>query len=141
MTDQFFIIIDYLELNHLSGTFDQGFISDQTQLNHSIPLYSVDHLIKKHSIPHLNILHSDIQGFELKMLDGCATALHDGAIDYFFISTHSNDLHSQCIERLRSFNYNILCDANLDESFSVDGLIVAKRNGVVGSEKIEISKR
>jgi hypothetical protein len=129
------------KLNGLYGTFDNGYITDITNLSPSIPFYSVDFLMEKHKIPHLNILHSDIQGYELKMLNGCATALHDGAIDYFFISTHSNELHAQCIERLRSFNYVIVCDANLDESFSVDGLIVAKKSGVAGPEQIEISKR
>jgi hypothetical protein len=128
-------------MNALAGTFDAGYITDKTNLTPAIPFYSVDFLIEKHKITHLNILHSDIQGFELKMLEGCATALHDGTIDYFFISTHSNELHRECIESLRSFNYAILCDANLDESYSVDGLIVAKRKGVAGPEKIEISKR
>ncbi len=128
-------------LNGLSGTFDNGYISDKADLAPSIPYYSVDFLMEKHKISHLNILHSDIQGFELKMLDGCATALHDGAIDYFFISTHSNQLHSQCIERLRSFDYDIVCDANLDESYSVDGLIVAKRKGAAGLDKLVISKK
>ncbi|HWA35374.1 MAG TPA: hypothetical protein VG737_14640 [Cyclobacteriaceae bacterium] len=128
-------------MNGLKGTFDNGYISDTTNLGRSIPFYSVDFLMEKHKIPHLHILHSDIQGFELKMLEGCATALHDGAIDYFFISTHSNELHLQCIDRLQGSNYQIVCDANLDESFSVDGLIVAKRNGVAGPDRIEISKR
>ncbi len=129
------------KLNGLTGTFDNGYITDTTNLSTSIPYYSVDFLMEKHGISHLNILHSDIQGFELKMLDGCATALHDGAIDYFFISTHSNELHIQCIERLKSFDYIILCEANLNESFSVDGLIVAKKNGAAGPEKVEISKK
>jgi len=64
-----------------------------------------------------------------------------GQIDYFFISTHSNELHKACIDKLRLHSFEILCDANLDESFSVDGVIVAKRKGVGGPEHIEISKR
>jgi hypothetical protein len=128
-------------LNNLSGTFDAGYITDQTNLRPSIPFYSVDYLLKKHKVGHLNILHSDIQGYELKMLEGCSEALAGEKIDYFFISTHSNELHQSCIDKLKSHNYTIVCEANLDESFSVDGLIVAKRAGVVGPEMIGISKR
>lgn len=126
--------------NKLKGIFDLGFISDGYKPA-SIPYYSVDHLMKKHKIQHLNILHSDIQGFELKMLEGCKDALASGMIDYFFISTHSNELHNACIAKLKSSSFEILCEANLDESFSVDGLIVAKRKGVGGPENIDISKR
>ncbi len=129
------------KLNHLSGIFDSGFITDQIDLKPSIPFYSVDFLMLKHNIDHLSILHSDIQGYELQMLEGCNVALTENKIDYFFISTHSNELHQSCINKLKSHHYVIVCDANLDESYSVDGLIVAKRTGVSGPEMINISKR
>ena len=129
------------KLNKLLGIFDLGFISDHVNLEPSIPFYSVDYLMKKHKVEHLNILHSDIQGFELKMLEGCKEAMQNQKIDYFFISTHSNELHAMCLRKLKSFNYQILCEANLDETFSVDGLIAAKRLEAPGPEYIEISKR
>jgi hypothetical protein len=128
------------KLNGFSGVFDLGFITDKTNLKPSIPFYSVDFLLKKHSISHLSILHSDIQGFELKMLEGASNALQKQSIDYFFISTHSNELHKSCIEKLKAFGYSILCEADLDQSYSVDGLIVA-RSSAAGPSTIEISKR
>jgi len=127
--------------NHLSGSFDLGFIDDQTNEAKSIPTYTVDFLMEKHHITHLNVLHSDIQGYEVAMLKGAKKALERGTIDYFFISTHTNKLHDECIDRLTQSGYKILCEANLDESYSVDGLIVAKRKGVIGPELIAISKR
>lgn len=129
------------KLNDLRGTFDLGFITDQLNLRPFIPFYSVDYLMKKHKVNHLSILHSDIQGFELKMLEGCKDALQTKKIDFIFISTHSNELHRDCLEKLKSHRYQILCDADLDESYSVDGLIVAKRDGAAGPDFIEISKR
>jgi hypothetical protein len=129
------------KLNGLSGVFDLGFIADKSNLKQSIPFYTVDFLLRKHLISNLAILHSDIQGFELKMLEGASNALQKQLIDYVFISTHSNDLHKSCIEKLNSFNYSILCEANLDESYSVDGLIVAKSSIAAGPLRIEISKR
>jgi hypothetical protein len=127
--------------NNLTGTFDLGFISDKADLRSSVPFYSVDFLMTKHGITHLTLLHSDIQGYELKMLEGAEAALQHQEIDYLFISTHSNQLHNDCISRLQSHGYRIVCDANLDESYSVDGLIVAKRPGVIGPDQLEISKR
>jgi len=129
------------KLNGLSGSFDAGFINDKTDLFPAIPTYSVDYLLGKHRVTHLNILHSDIQGFELAMLTGAQKALQQGVIDYFFISTHSNKLHEDCIARLLESNYRIVCEANLDKSYSVDGLIVAKRKDAVGPDDIFISKR
>ncbi len=129
------------KLNGLSGSFDMGLITDAPNMEAYIPSYSVDYLMEKHHVSHLNILHSDIQGYELAMLKGCRHALRREAIDYFFISTHTNNLHTDCIELLQEAGYTIVCDANLDESFSVDGLIVAKRKGAAGPERIEISRR
>ena len=129
------------EENQMNGTFDLGFVTDQPNLSLSIPYFSVDHLMKKHHITHLHVLHSDIQGYESKMLEGCKEAFNKRTIDYFFISTHSQELHNQCITKLQSAGYTILCDADLDESYSVDGVIVAKRMEVPGPDKIDISKR
>ena len=129
------------KLNGLHGTFDLGYISDTTDTRKSIPNYSVDFLLKKHDLNHLAVLHSDIQGFELKMLEGAQAALSRQAIDYIFISTHTDDLHRNCIDKLQKFGYRIVCDANLEQTYSVDGLIVAKRPGAPGPDSLTISKR
>lgn len=129
------------KLNDLTGTFDLGYITNTTNIKRSIPSYSVDYLMKKHRIDRLNILHSDIQGFELKMLQGCEVAFKNKSIDYFFISTHSNDLHQDCIKKLKGNGYTIVCEADLDASYSVDGLIVAKLADVAGPSLIEISRK
>ena len=54
------------------------------------------------------------------MLEG-AEAQHQ-EIDYLFISTHSNQLHADCIQPGFSQMATASYDANLDESYSVDGL-------------------
>lgn len=128
-------------LNGLSGSFDLGFINEETHLTAPIPTYSVDYLMEKHHLQHLHLLHSDIQGYELAMLKGAKKALQRGAIDYLFISTHTNKLHQDCIDALKSYGYTVVCESNLDESYSVDGLIVAKRPGAAGPEAIVISRR
>jgi hypothetical protein len=127
-------------LNNLKGSFFNYYISDHEVVG-KIPAITVDAFLLKAGITHLNILHSDIQGLELKMLLGATQSLKGQLIDYFFISTHSNDLHESCKSILREFDYLILCDANLDETYSWDGLIVAKHRSVNGPSLLEINKR
>ncbi|HEX8059454.1 MAG TPA: FkbM family methyltransferase [Cyclobacteriaceae bacterium] len=128
------------KLNNRTGRFRMGFIDGFTDTGKSIPTYDVDYLMKEFKVDFLDILHSDIQGYELNMLRGAAKALGEHKIGYAFISTHSNELHQQCIDELKKYGYVIVADANLDESYATDGVIVAKLPGVAGPESLKISK-
>ena len=127
-------------LNRLTGKFFNYFIADVPSPG-EVPTTSVTEFLQQNKIEHLNILHSDIQGFELKMLTGASEYLSKGKIDFIFISTHSNELHQQCKTFLMDFGYLILCDADLNETYSWDGLIVARYPGVIGPDNIVIHKR
>lgn len=129
------------KLNSLRGTFDLGFIGEHTDLNKSIPTYSVDYLLDKHKIDFIHVLHSDIQGHELQMLHGASKAFSENKVGYVFISTHANELHLKCEQFLRDHNMDIVCSANLDETFSWDGLLVGKSRAMPGPSEIVISKR
>jgi hypothetical protein len=128
------------KLNALRGQFRLGFIDGHTDERKSIPVYHVDHLVKMFNIDFLDILHSDIQGYEVSMLKGAKEALRSRKVGYAFISTHSNKLHQQCIDELKSHGYIIVADANLDESYATDGVIVAKLPGQPGPDSLTISK-
>ncbi len=128
-------------LNGLQGTFESGFIADIPNLKPAIPYFTVDQLMTRHHINRLHILHSDIQGFEGAMLKGASDALANKKIDYLFISTHSQQLHPLCMDSLKAHDYQIVCEADLEKSYAVDGLIVAKRPGAAGPDRITISKR
>lgn len=127
-------------LNKLKGNFFNYYVSNEL-ISGKVPTITIDWFLRTNNILRVNILHSDIQGFELKMLKGASQYLQDGKIDYIFISTHSNELHNDCKNYLQGFGYQILCDADLDETFSWDGLIVAKHKSIVGPDKLVISKR
>jgi hypothetical protein len=129
------------KLNKLKGDFDLGLISDHVDLNSNIPIYSVDYLMKKHSVAFLHVLHSDIQGYEYAMLQGSIESIESHKIGYIFISTHSNELHQQCFDFLVNHDFDIISSANLDETFSWDGLLVAKSKSFTGVSTMEISKR
>ena len=124
-------------LNHRKGHFTLSEVSDRLDLKENY--ISVDSFCEQNFINHVHILHSDIQGYELPMLKGAKTMLSTHRIDYVFISTHSNDLHTACTTELINNQYIILASANMDQTYSVDGLIVARRSSLAEPHTLEIS--
>lgn len=128
-------------LNGRKGSFHNYYISEACEAG-EVPTITVTEFCKQQKIIQLHILHSDIQGFELKMLHGAKDLLLDGKISYLFISTHSNELHQHCKDFLREHNYDILCEADLNQTYSWDGLIVAKHQSEThGPTRLSISHR
>lgn len=133
---------DNFRVNGYPAVFHQAYVGDQDGVaRDSLPIISVDGFCRNRGISHLSILHSDIQGFELDMLRGATEMLGNRKIDFIFISTHSNELHAQCVEFLKTHNYPILVSVDLDQSFSIDGLIVARRAELPDPRSLEVSQR
>ena len=129
-------------INGLSGSFYQSFIGNTSFYSRKGERgISVDDYVKKNKIGFVYILHSDIQGFEVQMLKGSTKLFESKNVGYVFISTHSNEKHYECMAFLQKYNFVIIAEANLDESDSVDGVIVAKAPYINGVEKVDISKR
>jgi hypothetical protein len=118
-------------LNGLRGIFINGFVGARHRRQpFQPPVLAVDWLMREHSLEKIHLLHSDIQGFEREMLDGAQRAVIEERIDWMFISTHAEKLHHDCREWLVARGWAVVADVNLDESYSVDGLLVAHRPGV-----------
>lgn len=123
-------------INGLHGTFLCGYAGARSRRNpFDCGTYSVDDLMAGWGMGHLHMLHSDIQGAELAMLDGAGDALRGGKVDFVFISTHSEELHAGCAARLRDLGYTIMGDVPPRDSYSVDGLVAAKRRGISGPDE------
>ncbi|MGY6275597.1 FkbM family methyltransferase [Methylomonas sp. MgM2] len=106
------------EVNGLIGEFIHAFVSKDQ--------FKVDKYILENKIQKIDILHSDIQGYEVEMLENCSDSLEKQRIDYLFISTHSQQLHYHIKDRLVSFNYRVEISADFDfETTSFDGFIFA----------------
>jgi hypothetical protein len=75
------------------------------------------------------------------MLKGAHSVLTQRKVGYVFISTHSDDLHVDCERLLDDFGFIRLCSADMQETYSQDGLLVYKNPEYKGIEKIEISLR
>lgn len=88
--------------------------------------FKVDAYLRESGWDKLDILHADIQGAELAMLRDAHQALERQAIDYVFLSTHSQTLHQQCTEALQAVGYAVLVSADFDyETTSYDGFLLA----------------
>ncbi|QVL57834.1 MAG: FkbM family methyltransferase [Simkaniaceae bacterium] len=132
------------QLNGYVGNFFHGYLGTKTDpliMENSGELIVIDEFLDEHSIDYLDVLSSDIQGAEYAMLLGSKQAMKDHRIHYFFISTHGEALHLKCIELLKEYDYHIVAEHNLSESYSADGLIVARANSIEGIDTIEVSKR
>lgn len=117
---------DNFELNQLKGTFIQGYAGEKYEMStEGIPVYDMDSLAQKLNLKHIDLLHCDIQGFEIDYLRGALSWLNEKKISVLFISTHSEQIHSDCKNLLENAGYTIVADIPLAGSYSVDGLICA----------------
>ena len=124
------------------ATFVKAYVGNPSdKSDDGTPFLTVDEICKRHGLDRLGILHADIQGAELEMLSGAQRMIDEARIAYIFISTHSQTLHLGCIDWLRQHGYVIVAAADLDETFSHDGLIVAKAALAPGPSNVEISRR
>lgn len=112
---------------------------DGTRLS-NIPRLCVEDLMDRYQVQKVHILHSDIQGAEYEMLCGAEKSILDGRIQYVFISTHGS-MHECCLDWLRQHQFHIIASHNVEESFSADGLIVARHKKWPGVEHSHISRR
>lgn len=92
---------------------------------------SVDSLMDEHELQHLSLLHCDVQGAELDVLQGAERAVRARRIRFVCVSTHHHvisddpDIHARCLDWLLAHGAHVICEHSVGESFSGDGLIVA----------------
>jgi hypothetical protein len=133
---------DNFHLNGMEGNFFQGFAGSYTgKTAEGENIYSVDGIVEENKINFIDILHSDIQGAEYDMLLGAEKTLKDKKVGYIFISTHSNKLHYSCLEFLKQRSFVIISSIDLYETFSFDGLIVARAPYYPGLDPLTLSVR
>jgi hypothetical protein len=88
--------------------------------------FTVDAFFQQNQPNKIHILHSDIQGYELEMLDGAKAVLTQRQIDYVFISTHSENLHEAVLEKVEKLGYRVEVSSGYErETTSFDGLVFA----------------
>jgi hypothetical protein len=104
-------------------------------------IVNVDSFCRRRGIDHICLLHADIQGAEADMLRGAASMLAGKKVDFLFISTHDNALHYECIEILKAHDYRILASVDCDQTYSDDGVLVAKSQAMRLPKELSISRK
>ena len=103
-----------------------GFEGEFVQARVAKGQWQLDPFMRNRSIDRLDILHVDIQGFEVDMVDGGREALKNHLIDYVFISTHSQDIHRKIVLEMSQFGYSIEVSSDFESgTTSFDGLVFA----------------
>ncbi len=98
---------------------------------HDVAVRSVTDLMADFGLDSVDILHLDIQGAELEVLESCAHLVAARRLRFVVVSTHhhviSDDpvLHRRVLDWLRSHGAHIICEHSIAESFSGDGLVAA----------------
>ncbi len=111
------------EVNGYEGQFIVDFVGSSA--------FGVDRFLTENGIGRVDLLHSDIQGWEIEMLDGASKTLGRHAIDYVFVSTHSGELHTSAVERLLGFGYRVEVSSDFDlHTTSYDGFVLASSPAV-----------
>jgi len=91
----------------------------------------VDRFLTGRQLERINILHVDIQGYEVEMLEGCGRSLAERYIDYLFVSTHSQAIHEHIMAKINKFGYRVEVSSDFDhETTSNDGLVFASSPNV-----------
>lgn len=131
--------------NGFDGFFESGCIGHYwcSHINwhdKSIPSYTIDELMSKYNISELDILHSDIDGNEIRLLETSKNAFKDKKIKYIFLLTHGTwseneqsykssiikngqDRHEVCKNFLKNCGYNLILESK-GGTVGFDGLLV-----------------
>jgi hypothetical protein len=104
--------------NGYDGTFIQALVGRGQ--------FEVDQFMSEQGHPRLHLLHADIQGFEIEMLEGCVESFSRRLIDYVFVSTHSQSLHDKAIAELTASAMRVEVSSGFAfETTSLDGFVFA----------------
>ncbi len=108
------------QINGLEGDFRIGIVGGENGI-------SLEQLLNENGTRRLDILHSDIQGAEVRLLQDIRPLLESRRISYLFVSTHSQPTHLFCRYLLTRSGYLVIASADFDrETFCHDGVLVAQ---------------
>lgn len=120
--------------NGLQGDFTQATVGGEG--------LRLDDFLEQKGIAYADVVHADVQGAELELLLGARKALAEGRVGYWFIGTHSQQLHRECRAVLENHGYVTIASADVDtETFAFDGVLVARLGGLEGPDPIDIGSR
>jgi FkbM family methyltransferase len=129
------------ELNDVEGTFHQAAVGraktaaapfeceSDGQLR-PVPNEGLASILDRFHLPFVDLLFSDVQGFEWPLLDGGRDVLAAGRVRFLVVSTHHHVIsgdpltHQRCLGLLEELGAHVILEHTVAESYSGDGLIV-----------------
>ena len=130
------------KINQVHGDFTRAWIGGPSTVSpNKVPVVQIDTFAREKGISFIHLLHSDIQGAELEMLEGGKEHFTEHRIGYLFLSTHSIELHDRCLTWLQDLGYEVVSSATPEESYSYDGVLIVRSPEFEGLAPIEISRR
>jgi hypothetical protein len=140
-----------LDLNGMSAEFVRAYIGSSSAPPQTVRLEGItvgaverlcfDDLLARRDVGFAHIVHADVQGAEVAMLRGAEGALRSKRVGYIFLSTHGRRLHRESLDILHERDFIILAEHTKAESYSTDGLIVARARSFDGIDPIAVSKK
>jgi hypothetical protein len=121
-------LVEPLEKNLEAGRANfrsNGFDAEFIQATVGDDGLQVDAFLGEQGISHLDVLHSDIQGWELQMIRGARQSLARASIDYVLISTHSQKLHDKVARELAAHGYRVEISSDFEGTTAHDGFMFA----------------
>lgn len=122
-------------LNGAVGTKDGEVVEVVSDSNPNetlrVPVLTVDGIVQDQKLKKLDILHMDVQGYELEALKSAQETIKSGKLRFVFVSTHhylfskNPMIHADCLKFIKEMGGHIITSHTISESFSGDGLIVA----------------
>lgn len=128
------------KLNGMHGDFTNAFIGKESREGKTATV-CVDDFIAEKKIEYVDILHSDIQGYEYEMLQGALKTITTKKVGFVFVSTHSQEVHLKCRAFLLENDFFIISEADMNNTYSQDGLIVAASPNSDWRKSIPISSK
>jgi FkbM family methyltransferase len=138
-----------LKLNGMNAEFLRAYTGASSLPSHTVHMegtslsgiewLSLDDIVVGCGVPFARIVHVDVQGAEVDVLRGSKLAIDEKKLGYVFLSTHSRSLHYECLNMLEP-HFVILAEHTRAESYSTDGLIVARPHWFPGIDPLPISK-
>ena len=129
-------------LNKLYAQFYNAYVSMSTGRRvEGVEVVSVEEIARRLRADYINLLHADIEGYEMELIKGAIPVLKDRRVDYFVLSTHTDGLHRQCKALLETQRYLVIADIPPAMSYVSDGLLVARRSELRGLDVIPLSQK
>jgi len=119
---------DHFALNNCEGVFYKKGITDTMEYYSEqikLDLITLDEIIKQNTLSYIDILHSDVDGCEIDLIEKNIDFFEKGKAKNIFILTHGDIYSDKCKTLFKQFPYSLIAEYPHGTQCG-DGLLVYK---------------